>query len=124
MELQRRFDRAGWPALGVAAHPGVAATNLVGSGPMRHIPGLAALGGAVNGLWAQPARMGAWPTLYAATRPGLLGGEFVGPGGPGEWRGAPVLVRAAPAAYDEELARAVWDRSAQLTGVDFRELAA
>jgi NAD(P)-dependent dehydrogenase (short-subunit alcohol dehydrogenase family) len=119
MELQRRFDAAGQAALAVAAHPGVAATNLVGSGPLRRIPGLATLGGAVNSLWAQPAEMGAWPTLYAATRSGLVGGEFVGPGGPGEWRGAPVLVRAAPAAYDEALARALWDRSAQLTGVDF-----
>jgi NAD(P)-dependent dehydrogenase (short-subunit alcohol dehydrogenase family) len=119
MELQRRFDRAQVPALSIAAHPGVAATSLVASGPMRRIPGLAAVGSAVNGLWAQPAASGAWPLLYAATWPDLAGGEYVGPDGPGEWRGAPAVVRAAATAYDSELAAALWARSAELTGVDF-----
>ncbi len=122
MELQRRADRAGADALSVVAHPGVAATNLVASGPLRRIPGLSAVGSAVNGLWAQPAAMGAWPLLYAATWPGLAGGEYVGPDGPGEWRGAPAVVRAAAAAYDPDLAAALWARSVALTGVDYRAL--
>jgi NAD(P)-dependent dehydrogenase (short-subunit alcohol dehydrogenase family) len=122
MELQRRADQAGVELLSVAAHPGIAATNLVASGPMRRIPVVSTVAGAVNALWSQPAAHGAWPILYAGTRPGLVGGEFVGPGGPGQTRGAPVLVRAIPAAYDEELARAVWDRSSELTGVDITML--
>jgi NAD(P)-dependent dehydrogenase (short-subunit alcohol dehydrogenase family) len=122
MELERRFERAQAPALSVAAHPGVAATNLVGSGPMRRIPGLAAVGSAVNGLWAQPAELGAWPLLYAATWGGLAGGEYVGPDGPGEWRGAPALVRAGAPADDPDLGAALWARSAELTGVDYSAL--
>jgi hypothetical protein len=109
--------------LSVVAHPGLAATNLVASGPMRRIPLVAKVGGAINGLWSQPAAHGAWPILYAATRPGLVGGEYVGPSGPGETRGLPAFVRAAPAAYDEVLARALWDRSVELTGVDYAALA-
>jgi NAD(P)-dependent dehydrogenase (short-subunit alcohol dehydrogenase family) len=121
-ELERRFERAQVPAVSVAAHPGVAATNLVASGPLRRIPGLAAVGRAAHALWAQPAAMGAWPLLYAATWPDLAGGEYVGPDGPGEWRGAPAVVRAVPAAYDAALAAALWARSVELTGVDYGAL--
>ena len=122
MELQRRFDAGAPGALSVAAHPGTAATNLVGSGPMRRIPGLSTVATTVNRLWSQPAALGAWSILRAATEPGLVGGEYVGPSGPGETRGAPVFVRAIPAAYDEELAGALWRRSVELTGVDFAAL--
>ena len=122
MELERRFEHGQSEALAVAAHPGVAATNLVASGPMRRIPGLAAVGSAVTGLWAQPADMGAWPLLYAATWPGLTGGEYVGPDGVGEWRGHPAIVRAAAPAYDPGLARALWARSVELTGVGYSAL--
>ena len=121
-ELQRRADAAGRQLLSVAAHPGLSATRLVGNGPMRRIPGLAQLASGVYALGSQPAAHGAWPTLYAATRPGLVGGEYAGPSGPGETRGRPVLVRAVPAAYDAGLGRALWDRSVELTGVDYREL--
>ena len=122
MELQRRLDAGAAGALSVAAHPGTAATNLVGSGPMRRIPGVAALGTAVNRLWSQPAAHGAWSILRASTDPGLAGGEYVGPSGPGETRGAPVFVRAVPAAYDPALGRALWQRSVELTGVDYAAL--
>lgn len=124
MELQRRFDAGAPGALSVAAHPGAAATNLVGSGPMRRIPGLAQLASAANRIVSQPAALGAWSILRAATEPGLVGGQYVGPSGPGETRGAPVFVRAIPAAYDEELARALWQRSVELTGVSYEPLAA
>jgi NAD(P)-dependent dehydrogenase (short-subunit alcohol dehydrogenase family) len=122
-ELQRRADTAERDLLSVAAHPGLSATNLAASGPARRIPGLAQVAGAVYGLWSQPAAHGAWPILYAATRSGLVGGEYAGPSGPGEVRGAPVFVRANPAAYDESLARALWARSVELTGVDYALLA-
>ena len=83
---------------------------------------LTQLASGVYALGSQPAAHGAWPTLYAATRPGLVGGEYAGPSGPGETRGRPVLVRAVPAAYYAGLGRALWDRSVELTGVDYREL--
>ncbi len=96
MELQRRFEpgsRRRWPSPPTRASRRPASSA---SGPMRRIPGLAAIGSAVNGLWAQPAELGAWPLLYAATWPGLIGGEYVGPDGLGEWRGRPASCGRPP----------------------------
>ena len=72
-----------------------------------------------NRVFAQSAEMGALPQLYAATEPGLEGGSFVGPRGPFEQRGHPKLVKARPAAYDEGVARRLWELSEELTGVTF-----
>jgi NAD(P)-dependent dehydrogenase (short-subunit alcohol dehydrogenase family) len=124
MELQRRADAAGERLLSIAAHPGVANTHLIASGPARRIPGVAQAATFLNGLWAQPAALGVWPILFAGTRAGLVGGEFVGPSGLGEMRGPLAIVRATDAAYDEGLARALWHRSVELTGVGFEALSA
>ena len=43
----------------------------------------------LNRVIAQDAERGALPALYAATVAGLPGGSYVGPDGPGEWRGSP-----------------------------------
>ena len=72
-----------------------------------------------NRLFAQSAEMGALPLLYAATAPDLLGGSYVGPDGPGEIRGHPVLVHATDRVYDEEAARRLWEISEHLTSVAF-----
>jgi NAD(P)-dependent dehydrogenase (short-subunit alcohol dehydrogenase family) len=118
-ELERRLKTGGWRLISVAAHPGYSATNLQLSGPPPHERLFLRLS---NRLFAQSAEMGALPILYAATAPGLQGGSYVGPNGPGEARGHPVLVQATKRAHDEEDARRLWDISEQLTGVryDFR----
>jgi NAD(P)-dependent dehydrogenase (short-subunit alcohol dehydrogenase family) len=118
-ELERRLKTGGWRLISVAAHPGYSATNLQLSGPPPHERLLMRLS---NRLFAQSAEMGALPILYAATAPGLQGGSYVGPDGPGEARGHPVLVQATKRAHDEKDARRLWDISEQLTGVryDFR----
>jgi NAD(P)-dependent dehydrogenase (short-subunit alcohol dehydrogenase family) len=115
-ELERRLKTGGWRLISVAAHPGYSATNLQLSGPPPHERLLMRLS---NRLFAQSAEMGALPILYAATAPGLQGGSYVGPDGPGEARGHPVLVQATKRAYDEEDARHLWDISEQLTGVRY-----
>ena len=51
-----------------------------------------------------------------------LPAELFGPGGPGEMRGAPRRVEASPAAYDAQDAAWLWQRSVELTGVDFAAL--
>jgi hypothetical protein len=68
-------------------------------------------------LGASPDQ-GAMPTLVAATAD-LPGGSYVGPSGPFELRGRPALVGRTPAASDPDLARRLWQASAELTGVDF-----
>jgi NAD(P)-dependent dehydrogenase (short-subunit alcohol dehydrogenase family) len=116
-ELQRRATAAGATLRSLAAHPGYAATNLQFAGPSRFYE--RAIGAVGNKTIAQSAAMGALPTLYAATSPQLPGGSFVGPGGLGEIRGYPRVVSAAARAYDEDVARRLWEVSEQLTGVHY-----
>jgi NAD(P)-dependent dehydrogenase (short-subunit alcohol dehydrogenase family) len=110
-ELQRRLTRAGSSVRSMAAHPGLSKTNLA-----SHVTGLSGLGQKILvSLFAQDAEHGALPTLYAATAE-LPGGSYAGPDGPGERRGHPTIVQASQAARDSDLARRLWDASAQLTG--------
>jgi NAD(P)-dependent dehydrogenase (short-subunit alcohol dehydrogenase family) len=115
LELDRRLVEAGSLVRALAAHPGYAATNLqLRTGSILQTSLMAV----TNRLFAQSDAMGALPTLYAATQD-LPGGSYVGPDGPGERRGHPTLVGRTAAAGDTELARRLWDRSADLTGVSF-----
>jgi NAD(P)-dependent dehydrogenase (short-subunit alcohol dehydrogenase family) len=124
-ELQRRLDAGGVRLLSLAAHPGYAATNLQLAGPrMRGSRAREVVSRIGNALLAQPAERGAWPTLRAATDPGARGGEYYGPGGLAGQRGNPVLVGMTAQAMDVDDAAWLWERSAQLTGVDYRALAA
>jgi NAD(P)-dependent dehydrogenase (short-subunit alcohol dehydrogenase family) len=115
LELDRRLVEAGSPVRALAAHPGYAATNLqLRTGSLLQTSLMAV----TNRLFAQSDAMGALPTLYAATQD-LPGGSYVGPDGTGERRGHPTLVGRTAAASDAELAKRLWDRSAELTGVSF-----
>ncbi|GAA2893477.1 oxidoreductase [Pseudonocardia halophobica] len=112
-ELQHRFVAAGSLLRSVAAHPGYAATNLqtrTGTVQDRFMA-------IANRVVAQDAAAGALPTLYAATVPDLPGGTYVGPGGPGETRGAPRPVGSGRASHDRAVQRALWERAEALTGV-------
>jgi NAD(P)-dependent dehydrogenase (short-subunit alcohol dehydrogenase family) len=114
-ELQRRLAEAGSPVLATAAHPGLAATNLLGhldngGSPLRR------LGPTVISRFAQTDDGGALPTLYAAVAD-VPGGSYAGPGGFMEGRGAPKLVGRSKAARDGALARRLWTVSEELTGV-------
>jgi hypothetical protein len=62
--------------------------------------------------------MGALPTLYAVMED-LPGGTYVGPDGRGEQRGHPTVVGRSTAAQDADVARRLWERSEELTGVRF-----
>jgi NAD(P)-dependent dehydrogenase (short-subunit alcohol dehydrogenase family) len=115
LELQRRLAAAGSRVRSLAAHPGYAATNLQGRSGSRLADGGMKL---ANLLVAQSDERGALPTLAAVTRD-LPGGSYLGPDGFQELRGYPTLVGRTPAASDPELARRLWEASAQLTRVDF-----
>jgi NAD(P)-dependent dehydrogenase (short-subunit alcohol dehydrogenase family) len=119
-ELQRRLQDAGSSVKAVAAHPGLAGTNLVAAGPMTRAPGpLRSLASGITKLVGQSAALGAWPTLRAATDPDVEGGEYFGPSWPGQWRGAPVQVDTSPAAQSLDDARWLWEESVRLTGVRY-----
>jgi NAD(P)-dependent dehydrogenase (short-subunit alcohol dehydrogenase family) len=117
LELDRRARAAGSKLISAAAHPGYAATNLQFAGPATWYE--KGIMGFTNRVVAQSAQMGALPTLYAATKPDLAGGSFVGPDGFLQQRGYPHLVTAKKSAYDEDVARRLWDASEELTGVRY-----
>lgn len=115
-ELDQRLRAAGQDTIAVAAHPGVVGTDLFGHVFDR--PSLRPARALFNAVMPRPAQ-GARPTLRAATDPGAHGGEYFGPGGPGEWRGAPRPAKTVDAAQDPVAARRLWDLSEELTQVRY-----
>jgi NAD(P)-dependent dehydrogenase (short-subunit alcohol dehydrogenase family) len=119
-ELGRRAAAAGLDLTSVAAHPGLAKTNLQAAGPRMEGSRLreAIIVGGVR-LLGQSDAQGALPSLYAATVPDLPSGTYVGPDGMFEGRGHPKIVAASRAAHDEAAARRLWEVSERLTGVSY-----
>jgi protochlorophyllide reductase len=115
-ELQRRLDDEDAGVRSLAAHPGVARTNLQPASV------------AASGSWIEPlayrlmaplfqsAAMGALPQLYAATAPAAQPGGHYGPDQLGGMRGWPTEVRLAPAAADPSQRQRLWQVSEQLCG--------
>lgn len=118
LELQRRLSTAGSPVRALAAHPGLAATNLQSHDASFLRTLFYRL---VNTFVAQDSEAGAQSTLYAAVQD-LPGASYVGPGGMFETRGAPALVGRSAAASDPVTARRLWTISEELTGITFPEL--
>ena len=119
-ELDRRVKAAGIDVVSVGAHPGYASTNITMTGPSVGGSSLQAIGmHQVSKIIAQSAAAGSWPLLMAATDASLTGGEYVGPGGPGGWRGRPKLVGMSRTAQDPNLANALWAASESAAGVEF-----
>jgi NAD(P)-dependent dehydrogenase (short-subunit alcohol dehydrogenase family) len=118
LELHRRATAAGSRLTSTAAHPGVAVTNLVASRD-----GMGARW--VVRTFAPPlmrivlpgSEGGAEAILYAATT--AAPGSYTGPQGPGEVRGRVGPAKMSQLATDEDLARRLWARSEELTGVRF-----
>ena len=110
-ELHRRLSGAG-TTIAVAAHPGLAATELT-----RNTPAIAAF--LYARLLSQTPAMGALPVLRAATDAGVLGGQYYGPGGFFGARGYPELAESSRQSHDTAIQRRLWTVSEQLTGVTF-----
>src|SRR5207302_10851963 len=109
-ELQRRLSGAG-TTIAVAAHPGLASTELA-----RYTPAIAAF---LYARVSQKAAMGALPVLRAATDPGVLGGQYYGPRGFFGARGYPEPAHSSRPARDTAIQRRLWAVSEELTGVPF-----
>jgi NAD(P)-dependent dehydrogenase (short-subunit alcohol dehydrogenase family) len=109
-ELARRLPGAG-TTIAVAAHPGLAATELA-----RYTPPITA---SFYTLVSQNAAMGALPILRAATDPAVTGGQYYGPGGFFGTRGYPKLAHSSRQSHDTAIQRRLWTVSEELTGVTF-----
>ena len=91
-ELHRRLWHGMRATIAVAAHPGLAGTELT-----RNSPAIAAF---FYARVSQKAAMGALPVLRAATDPGVLGGQYYGPGGLFGARGYPKLAKSSGQSHD------------------------
>lgn len=120
LELNRKSEAMGWGLTSVAAHPGVAATDLPNNGPNVGASRFVAWATSTAAkMISHSASDGAMPQLMAATMPGVKGGQYYGPQGWFEFKGAPGLGKIEPHALDSEVATKLWTASEQLTGVSF-----
>ncbi len=112
-ELDRRLSAAGRATQAIGCHPGVALTELT-----RHLPLPLRTMTPLAAPFFNSAAQGSWPTLQAATGARVQGGDYLGPQGLGEISGRSGPARATRTARDPKLARELWMRSIDLTGVD------
>jgi protochlorophyllide reductase len=114
LELQERLDAEGASMRSLAAHPGVARTNLQPASVAASGSWLEPLAYRLMGPLFQSAAMGALPQLYAATAPDAQPAGHYGPSQLGGLRGWPAPVRVAPAALDVTQRQRLWAVSEEL----------
>ena len=118
LELHRRATASGSRLTSTAAHPGVTVTNLFTSQDGMGVHWAVRTFAPALMRVALPApEGGAESILYAATT--AAPGSYSGPQGPGEVRGGVGPAKLSRIAVDADLARRLWARSEELTGVTF-----
>lgn len=115
LELQQRLRSQGDAVLSLAAHPGLARTNLQPASVAASGSWFEPLAYRLMGPLFQSAAMGALPQLYAATAPEAAPAGHYGPDQLGGLRGWPTPAPVAPAARDPELRQRLWRHSEDLT---------
>lgn len=120
-ELDRRLRAKASPIWSVAAHPGVANTNLFQVGDFNAFERvIRRLSGHVIGAVLNSPLEGALPTIYAAVAPEARSGGYYGPQGLQEMRGGDVgNAIIAPQAMGAAVATRLWSACEELTGVRF-----
>jgi NAD(P)-dependent dehydrogenase (short-subunit alcohol dehydrogenase family) len=117
LELEARSVAAEWKISSIAAHPGVARTELLHNGPGR-----GSMQSRVRSLLPflfQPAAQGGLPLLFAATSLNARAGGYYGPDRLGETRGHPAEAKIPPQALDDAAMKQLWTLSEDATGVRF-----
>ena len=117
-ELQRRSAQGGWGITSVAAHPGMAKTDLMVNGP-----GTSGILGWIDMLLSpiagHSAVSAALPTLFAATSPDAIPAGYYGPKNMFEMKGPVAPAKIAAQALDIHVAEKLWVASEGLTGVRY-----
>ncbi len=109
LELENKLNKKN--ILSLAAHPGIAKTNLFNAqkpNPTKFEKFSLELFSPMF----QSAEMGALPQLYAATSSNAKGGEHYGP--KYNFRGYPKLSPASPIALDKKERKILWDKSYEI----------
>ncbi|HKL39237.1 MAG TPA: oxidoreductase [Cryomorphaceae bacterium] len=114
LELERRIESKGLKIKSMAAHPGVADTEL-----SRYLPGwMKVLSPLFMAFVANSAEEGAQPSLRAALDD-LPGGTYVGPSGFKEMKGSPVVVQPHEKATSQKAGKELWQASEEQIGISF-----
>jgi NAD(P)-dependent dehydrogenase (short-subunit alcohol dehydrogenase family) len=116
-EFARKIRARNLNILSLAAHPGLAATNLFISPRMQNSKLVSFLCKTANDYLAQDVKMGALPILYAATVDTVKNGDYFGPADLREWRGYPVKVSSSRRSRNTKDAVRLWRVSEELTAV-------
>lgn len=121
LEMDRRLRSIYSDILSVAAHPGVANTNLFQTGQRPALETvIRKCMGHLIGAFLNTDAEGALPTLYAATAPAVTGGGYYGPQGFQEMCGEEIgAAEIAPQALDRAAAARLWETCEELTGVRY-----
>ena len=117
LELDARLRQRNSTIRSLAAHPGLARTQLQPTAIASGGNGAEALAYRLMDPLFQSAAMGALPQLHAATAPSAQGGEHYGPNQLGGLRGHPCRCRVAPAANNPVERERLWNLSEQLISV-------
>lgn len=118
-ELQHRLHAAGSGTISLAAHPGIARTDLWRTSSRLERALLSPWLRPLTFWLAQSPRAGALPTLRAALDPEARGGEYYGPGGWSQYTGRPKRVDSSPASHDRAAQLRLWQLSEELTGISY-----
>ena len=120
LELSRRLRAANSPVESIAAHPGVAHTELFKKEHTSFAKTVRNMGSHIIGMFLNTDAEGALPTLYAATAVEAQNGDYYGPQGFKEMRGNVVgQAKIASHARDAAAAAKLWGICEELTGVHY-----
>ena len=124
LELNRRLRAAASPIIALAAHPGLANTNIKRTGDSLKPPP-----GPIRRWYVKhmtklipTAEKAARSVILAATTPTDVGGEYYGPGGLFELGGTPKPARLNPLTRDTLLSQKLWKVTESMTGTRFLSL--
>ena len=109
LELNEKLEQKN--ILSLAAHPGIAKTNLFSAQKPKPSP-LETFSLELFSPIFQSAEMGALPQLFAATSPKAKGGEHYGP--KFNFRGHPKLSPTSPFAQNKKERKNLWEKSMEL----------
>jgi NAD(P)-dependent dehydrogenase (short-subunit alcohol dehydrogenase family) len=114
LELNRRSLEKGWGIVANAAHPGIAATELITREKSMQMRIMRAIF-KIFPFMRQSAADASLTSLKAAIAPD--GGKYYGPGGRFELSGSPKIVEIPKQAQDTEASARLWEVSEKLANV-------
>ncbi|MCD8366660.1 MAG: SDR family NAD(P)-dependent oxidoreductase [Clostridiales bacterium] len=111
-EMQRRLTRTGRSTLSLAAHPGLAQTNIM---PAQANSAFTKKLLTQAASFLKPTIYGAMPLIRAATDKEVTGGEYFGP----SKDRMPDVVKSNKASHNLDTAKKLWEASEELTGLHY-----